>query len=253
MSIILYIFLAVTLVSLVSLVGIVTVFFREDKFDKALAFLIPLAVGALLGDAFFHLIPEAFEEIENAVQISFLLFLGVISFFFLEKILRWHHHHSISDKISDKHDTPTHLGHMVLASDAFHNFIDGVIIAASFLVSIPVGIATTVAVFLHEIPQEIGDFGVLIHSGYSVSRALFLNFCVALFSLLGVIIAVIIGPAVQGFSEAVLPLTAGTFIYIAASDLVPELHKVSDPKKSLLQLLFMLIGIGLMYGLLFVD
>src|SRR3989344_4468432 len=161
MSIILYILLAVIAVSLVSLIGILTVFFKEERFDMAFAFLIPLAVGALLGDAFFHLIPEAFAEIESVTRISFLLMLGVISFFFLEKTLRWHHHHSVSDKVSDNHGTSSHLGHLVIASDIFHNFIDGIIIAASFLVSVPVGIATTVAVILHEIPQEIGDFGVL--------------------------------------------------------------------------------------------
>ena len=240
---------SVILVSATSFVGLGTIAVGIGRLKKVVFILVSLAAGALLGDAFIHLIPEAFLSDSDPSRVSLFVLTGILLFFVLEKILRWHHYH---DTEGDMHTTK-HIGHMNFISDGMHNFIDGLFIGVSYLVSIPVGIATTVAVFLHEIPQEIGDFGVLIHSGYSVSRALFLNFCVALFSLLGVIIAVIIGPAVQGFSEADLPLTAGTFFSNVASDLVPELHKVSDPKKSLLQLLFMLIGIGLMYGLLFVD
>ena len=253
MSIILYIFLAVALVSLFSLIGILTIFFREDRFNKALAFLIPLAVGALLGDAFFHLIPEAFSEIESSATASLLLSLGVLSFFFLEKILRWHHHHSILDKISDKYDTPTHLGHMVLASDAFHNFIDGVIIAASFLVSIPVGIATTIAVILHEIPQEVGDFGVLIYAGYKRTTAILYNFLSALTAVVGAALVLVLGSLPEGFIQGVLPFAAGVFIYIACFDLVPELHKQDEKKRLLPEILGIGLGILAMYLLLFLE
>ena len=253
MSIILYIFLAVALVSLFSLIGILTIFFREDRFNKALAFLIPLAVGALLGDAFFHLIPEAFSEIESSATASLLLSLGVLSFFFLEKILRWHHHHSILDKISDKYDTPTHLGHMVLASDAFHNFIDGVIIAASFLVSIPVGIATTIAVILHEIPQEVGDFGVLIYAGYKRTTGILYNFLSALTAVVGAALVLVLGSLPEGIVQGILPFAAGVFIYIACSDLVPELHKQDEKKRLLPEILGIGLGILAMYLLLFLE
>ena len=239
----------VVFVSAVSFVGLGTIAMGGERLKKVVFVLVSLAAGALLGDAFIHLIPEAFLSGGDPSRVSLLILFGVLLFFVLEKILRWHHYH---DMESDTHMTK-HIGHMNLVSDGMHNLIDGVFIGVSYLVSIPVGVATTVAVLLHEIPQEIGDFGVLVHSGYSTSRALFLNLCAALLSLLGAIIAVAVGPAVQGFSEAVLPVTAGTFIYIAASDLVPELHKISDPKKSLFQLAFMLVGIGLMYGLLFFD
>ncbi len=240
---------SVILISAVSFVGLGTIAMGGERLKKLVFILVSLAAGGLLGDAFIHLIPEAFLSGGDPSRISLLVLAGILLFFILEKILRWHHYHDTEESMH----TTKHIGHMNLVSDGMHNFIDGLFIGVSYLVSVPVGIATTVAVFLHEIPQEIGDFGVLIHSGYSTFRALFLNFCIALFALLGVIIAVIVGPAVQGFSEAILPLTAGTFIYIAASDLVPELHKISDPKKSLLQLLFMLIGIGMMYGLLLFD
>jgi len=251
--IILYIFLAVALVSLISFIGVLAVFFKEDRFDKAFAFLIPLAVGALLGDAFFHLIPEAFEEIESASRVSLLLLLGVISFFFLEKILRFHHHHSVSEKVADNHGSPTHLGHMVLASDAFHNFIDGIIIAASFLVSVPVGVATTIAVILHEIPQEIGDFGVLLYAGYKRSTALFYNFLSALTAVAGAALVLALGSLPEGVLQGILPFAAGVFIYIACSDLVPELHKQEGKKRLLPEILGMGLGILAMYLLLFLE
>src|SRR3989344_805119 len=253
MSIVLYIFLSVGLVSLVSLVGILAIFFREEKFDRAFAFLIPLAVGALLGDAFFHLIPEAFEEIESASRVSFLLLLGVISFFFLEKTLRFHHHHSVSEKVADNHGSPTHLGHMVLASDAFHNFIDGIIIAASFLVSVPVGVATTIAVILHEIPQEIGDFGVLLYAGYKRTTALFYNFLSALTAVAGATLVLALGAVPEGILQGILPFAAGVFIYIACSDLVPELHKQEGKKRLLPETLGIGLGILAMYLLLFLE
>ena len=253
MSIILYIFLAVLLVSFVSLVGILAIFFREDKFDRALSFLIPPAGGALLGDAFFHLIPEAFSESTNPATTSLLISLGVISFFFLEKILRWHHHHSVSEKVADNHGTPSHLGHMVLASDAFHNFLDGIIIAASFLVSIPVGIATTLAVILHEIPQELGDFGVLLYAGYKRTTALFYNFLSALTAVAGAALVLILGSLPEGVVQGVLPFAAGVFIYIACSDLVPELHKQEGSKRILPETLGIGLGILAMYLLLFLE
>lgn len=253
MSIILYIFLSVGLVSLVSLVGILAVFFRKEKFNRAFSFLIPLAVGALLGDAFFHLIPEAFEEIESVPQISFLIFLGVISFFFLEKILRWHHHHSVSEKVADNHDSPTHLGKLVLTSDAFHNFIDGIIIAASFLVSVPVGMATTIAVILHEIPQELGDFGVLLYAGYKRTTALFYNFLSALMAVAGAALVIVLGSIPEAFVHGVLPFAAGVFIYIACSDLVPELHKQGENKRLLPEIAGIGLGMLAMYLLLFLE
>lgn len=252
MSIILYIFGSVILVSLFSLVGVLAISLRQDKLNRALSFLIPLAVGALLGDAFFHLIPEAFARMEDHAMISLLLFLGVISFFFLEKFLRWHNH-SVSEVTLDQHDSPKHLGHLVLISDSFHNFIDGVIIAASFLVNVHVGVATTLAVILHEIPQEFGDFGVLIYAGYKRKTALFYNFLSALTAVAGAVLMVVLGSLPEGLVQGVVPFAAGIFIYIAGSDLVPELHKHEKNKSIFPEITGIGLGMLAMYLLLFIE
>jgi len=255
MSITLYILGSVVLVSIVSLAGVLTVSLRQERLMRALSFLIPLAVGALLGDAFFHLIPESFEETRNPAMISFLLFSGVISFFFLEKFLRWHHHATkeLFPAATSGEDNPKHLGHLILISDGFHNFIDGVIIGVSYLVSIEVGIATTLAVILHEIPQEIGDFGVLIYAGYKRATALFYNFLSALTAVAGAMLVIIIGSLPEALIQGVVPFAAGIFIYIASSDLVPELHRNGKNKSMLPEIVGIGIGALAMYLLLFLE
>ena len=142
---------------------------------------------------------------------------------------------------------------MNLIGDGVHNMIDGLVIGASYLVSIPVGVATTVAVVLHEIPQEVSDFGVLLHGGFTRSRALLYNFFVSLGALLGVVAALLIGVYAEEVTLLFIPFAAGAFLYIAGADLIPELHKDSSPKTSFLQLLFFLIGIAVMYLLLSVE
>jgi len=172
---------------------------------------------------------------------------------FLKKILNWHHHHHSSEHDHVKHSGIRPIGHMILFSDGLHNFIDGIIIGVSYLVSIEVGIATTIAVILHEIPQEIGDFGVLLHAGYSKGRALFVNFISASLAILGVIIVLLVGSSIGQYIGYIIPFAAGVFIYIASSDLVPELHKRYDIKSSLLEFLAILVGVGAMYLLLFLE
>lgn len=244
----LYAFISVIVVSLVSLIGVFTLSFKEEIIKKYIDLFISLAVGALLGDAFIHLIPEAFEKNINPLAPSLLIIFGILIFFTMEKFLHWHHHGE--DKEVD-HIHP--VGKLLLFTDGFHNFIDGIIIGVSFLISIPIGIATTLAVILHEIPQEIGDFAVLIHSGYEKKRALFLNFISALTAVLGLIIALIFGSVAQVFSIWVLPIAAGGFIYIAVADLIPELQKTKEFNYSILQILTVLLGIGIMVALLFFE
>ncbi len=248
MPLFLYALISVGIVSAVSLVGVLALSLQKNVLSKYLFILISLAAGALLGDAFIHLIPEAFEELSNPLFISLAILGGIFLFFIVEKFLHWHHHgeHTHTDHIHP-------VGHMILISDGLHNFIDGIIIAAAYLVSIPVGIATTVAVILHEIPQEIGDFGVLIHAGYSRKRALWLNFLSALFALAGVIVGLILGAKIGAITVWFLPIAAGGFIYIAMADLIPELHKTSKTSHSLLQILIILIGIATMVGLTFLE
>jgi zinc and cadmium transporter len=247
---------SVLLVSLISLAGIFTLSMRERALRAVLFVLVSLSVGALFGDVFIHLLPEAFEKSSSFTTTSFLVLLGILLFFSLEKFLHWRHRHDDRDDIGaeavfKRHVRP--LGHMILASDGLHNFIDGLIIGASYLVSIEIGIATTLAIALHEIPQEIGDFGILLHSGLSKAKALLFNFISALAAVVGSLIALIAGAVAEGLVLAIIPIAAGSFIYIAGSDLVPELHKTAGTKKSIVQLIAIVIGIGLMFLLLLVE
>ncbi|MFA5827194.1 MAG: ZIP family metal transporter [Candidatus Paceibacterota bacterium] len=247
-TIYIYAFVSVIIVSLVSLIGVFTLSLREEIVKKYISLFISLAVGALLGDAFIHLIPEAFEQSSNSSIVSLLIIFGILIFFTIEKFLHWHHH---GDDTEINHIRP--VGKLLLFTDGFHNLIDGIIIGVSFLVSIPIGIATTLAVILHEIPQEIGDFAVLIHSGYKIKRALWLNFLSALTAVIGTIIALIFGNIAEMFTVWVLPIAAGGFIYIAMTDLIPELQKTKELKYSILQIISVLFGIALMLALLFLE
>ncbi len=244
----LYTILSVVIVSLVSLVGVFTVSVSEKKMNKVIFILVSLAAGGLFGDAIIHLLPEAFEKSGSEVATSVYVLVGILAFFLLEKILRWRHEH-----VLQRGDALHHMGQMNLVADGLHNLIDGMLIGASYLVSMPVGIATTTAVVLHEIPQEIGDFAVLLHAGYSRARALFFNFLSASLAIAGAVIALVIGTGIEKFTLFMLPLAAGGFIYIAGSDLVPELQKEYEPSKSLLQFIAMSAGVGLMLLLLLLD
>ncbi|MFH0840664.1 MAG: ZIP family metal transporter [bacterium] len=234
---------ATLVVSLISLIGI---FFLSinDKFLKSILFcLVGLSAGALMGGAFLHLIPESVEEFGTKYVFIYLL-AGFMLFFVVERILKWRHCH-------EGHCSIHTFTKMSLIGDGVHNFIDGLIIAASFAVDVRLGIVTTVAVITHEIPQEIGDFAVLVYGGYTKGRALFLNFCIACFAILGAVIGFFLFNYIDNFVVILLPLTAGGFIYIAASDLVPELHKEKEIKKAFVAFSFFVIGIVLMYCLKF--
>jgi len=162
----------------------------------------------------------------------------------LEKFVHWRHCHKVP---SEKHPHP--FSYVILTGDTVHNFIDGMIIGASYLVSIPVGIATTLAVVFHEIPQEVGDFGSLVYGGFSRKKALLLNFITALAAVLGAIAVLILGEN-ESLVNFLVPFAAGGFIYIALSDLIPELHKHTKARESFWQLTNFILGIGLMVALL---
>ncbi len=235
---------SVLIVSLISLIGVFSLSFKEETMKKYIGIFISLAVGALLGDVFIHIIPESFESSANITLTSLLIISGLLIFFILEKFLHWHHHGE------DKELNHVHpVGKLILFSDGVHNLIDGIIIGASFLVSVPLGIATTLAVILHEIPQEIGDFAVLLHAGYSKKRALFLNFVSASFSIIGVIIALVLSNISDSFILYLLPIASGGFIYIALADLIPELHKHKGIRNSFAQIVTVIIGVLLMLAL----
>jgi len=248
MKVWLYSILSVFLVSAISLIGIFFLSLKGTKLQKILLLLVSFAVGGLFGDAFIHLLPEAFRTLGINLTTSLWVVFGIIIFFVLEKFVRWRHCH-IPSSTGHYHPVVT----MNLIGDGVHNLIDGMLIGASYNVSITVGIATTIAVILHEIPQEIGDFGILVHGGFSVRRALLFNFLSAITSVLGVLISLIVGPNVQGYSITLLPITAGGFIYIAGSDLIPELHGCETITSSFSQFLAMIMGIGIMAVLVLVD
>jgi len=236
-----YTFLSVIIVSLLSFVGALSLALNPEKLKKITIFFVSLSAGTLLGDSFIHLLPEMVKEKNYSPSVWLWVLGGIIIFFILEKIICWRHCH-----IPTSIEHPHQLGLMNLVGDGLHNFIDGLVIAGSFLVNPSLGLATTLAVIAHEIPQEIGDFGVLIHAGYSRGKALFFNFFSGLLAVFGALITLIIGPQVENFSAFIIPFTAGGFIYIATADLIPELKKESRLWQSLSQLLSILLGLGIM-------
>jgi zinc and cadmium transporter len=227
------------LISLLSLVGVFTLALEEKLLKKILLILVGFSAGGLMGGALLHLLPEALEISPVTDVFSFFL-LGFIAFFIMERVLRWRHCH---EGVCDIHA----FTYLNLIGDGIHNFIDGVVIAAAFLINIPLGIATTVAVASHELPQEIGDFGVLVYGGFTKARALLFNLISALTAILGALVGFILHSHMGGFAIYLLPFAAGGFIYIAASDLIPELHKEVDMKRSVLSFVFFLLGILLMW------
>lgn len=243
-----YTIVSVVIVSAVSLIGVFTLSMGIDRMRKWLLYLVSFAAGGLLGDAFIHLLPEVFEESDAIGLISFYILVGFIIFLILEKIIFWRHCHLPT---TETHPHP--VGAINLIGDSFHNLIDGAIIAGSFMISIPVGIATTVAVILHEIPQEMGDFSILIHAGYTKAKALFFNLISAVISVLGAVATLMIGESVEHVTTFLIPFTIGGFIYIAAVDLIPEIRREEHTGRSLLQLLYFLLGIGIMALLLFAE
>lgn len=244
MAVLAYILGAVVLVSVCSLIGIITLIVTQKKLGKILFVLVSFAAGAMLAAAFFDLIPEALEHAgPDAVFLSVMA--GIVAFFVLETFLFWYHAHGHEHTGKHRHHHKTFLpiAYLNLIGDAVHNFLDGVIIATSFLASIPLGIVASLAVIFHEIPQEIGDFSILIYGGFSRGRALFFNFLSALTAVLGALAAYYLGTTVEHATEWLVPFAAGGFIYIAAVDLLPELRKSLDVRRSLLQLLFFGIGV----------
>jgi zinc and cadmium transporter len=233
--------LSVLIVSLISLIGAFTLLMKKNQLNKILLWLVSFSAGALFGGAFIHLLPEVVSEYGFTALVSIYLILGILIFFVLEKFIHWRHCHIPTSK---RHPHP--LAVMNLVGDGLHNLIDGLIIGGAYLANFSLGVTATVAVILHEIPQEIGDFGVLLHAGMSKAKALFFNFLSALVAVLGVVISLSIGTRLEGYLLFLLPFTAGGFIYIAGSDLIPELKKECAADKSFVQLIWLILGIAVM-------
>lgn len=241
MIIFFYILVSTFLISLISFIGVLFFFLRENLLNKILLILVAFSAGALLGGAFLHLIPEAIDRVgleeTSILKIFLYLLIGFCAFFILENFIRWHHHHVV------QHPEIMPFSYLILISDSIHNFIDGLIIAGSFVISFPIGLVTTLAVVLHEIPQELGDFGILVYSGFKKTKALFLNFLSGIFAIFGGMVGFLASEKIGESIIFLLPLAAGGFIYIAASDLLPEIKQ----KVSWIYFFVFLLGIVLMY------
>ena len=242
----LYSLTGVLIVSLISLVGVFTLAIQKERLHKILFYLVSFSVGALLGDVFIHILPELAAD-NNMSSIGLYLLAGIIAFFVLERFVLWHHSHT-------SHAEEVHsVVYLTIFGDALHNFLDGMAIAASFLISFPLGVATTVAVIFHEIPQEIGQFAILVHGGWKTKKALIYNFISALAAVAGAAVMLLLASTVEVLIIPLLAMSAASFIYIALSDLIPELNRERGTKQSILQIIWMLAGIGVMAGLLLLE
>lgn len=238
----LWIVIATVIDGIAALVGAVTLALKRETLDRILMALVAFSAGALIAGSFFHIMPESLEEGVEPMQLFIIVILGFGIFFIFEKFLFWHHCH--------KGECEVHpYTYLILLGDGIHNFIDGLIIAASFLVDTGFGVITTFMIISHELPQELGDFAVLVHGGMKVKKALIYNFLSQLTAVLGGIIGFFIGTTIEAFVPFILPFAAGGFIYIGASDLVPQLHGERNIKKSLLSFALFVAGVLLMLGM----
>jgi zinc and cadmium transporter len=245
-----YIILFTLVGSVFSLIGGVFLLIKEKKTLKYSHFLAAFAAGTLLGTVFFDLFPEAVHESQelvkkgaNETNIFTWTLIGILGFFILERFIHWFHHHQ--HDYDDEPVKPTVP--LIVIGDSVHNFIDGVVIAATFLVSIPLGIVTTLAVAAHEIPQEIGDFGILLHKGLGRKKVLSVNVLSALTAMIGALITFWIGEGIETSIPILLSITAGFFIYIAASDLIPEIHHENRKGFAAIETSLMFLGVGTIY------
>jgi len=232
------ILLATFMVSLISLIGILFIGMKQDTLTRIIKYLVSFAVGGLLGGAFLHLLPESMES--GTPSLFIYVLSGILIFFLIEKFLHWRHCHKGH---CDAH-TFTYLN---LIGDGIHNFIDGMIIAAAFVTDMRLGVVTTLAVAAHEIPQEIGDFGILVYGGFSKSKALLFNLLSALTAMAGAVLAYFSFSQIVWLKEVLIPFTAGGFLYIALVDLIPELHKDGEKDNMALQFITMISGLLLMW------
>ncbi len=231
---------SVFLVSVLSLSGAAMLLMSEERFRRVVLVLVSFAAGALLGDAFLHLLPELAEGGGLSTGISLLVLAGIGTFFIIEKVLHWHHAHFATEDVIHP------VAFTNLIGDAIHNFIDGALIAGAFLSNTKLGISTTLAVVLHEIPQEIGDLGILVHAGLTRRKALLLNLMTALWALAGAVLALSVSGAFGGVERVLVALTAGGFVYIAGADLIPELQRETRLSTAATQFAGIAAGVGLM-------
>lgn len=240
MSALIYGLIAAFIVSLISLIGVITLPLKSEKFNKILIYLVSFAAGGLMGGAFFHLLPEVLKISGQTDLVFICVILGFCLFFVLEKYLRWHHCHN------NQCQSHEHLGYLTLVGDTLHNALDGIIIISSFIVSTNLGMIVTLSIIFHEIPQELGDYGVFIYAGFSRKKALFLNYLSGAVAILGVVIGYFLINWLNFLNPILISVAAGGFIYVAAADFIPELHKQNTTKVSIYTFLVFLLALAFM-------
>ena len=237
--------------SFLSMAGGLVLLWKEQAAKKFSLFLISFAAGVLLGVAFLDLLPEALEQIGDIHKVTLTAVIAIVIFFVMERFLWWYHHHRIhSEEHTGQGDHPEESGiaakaYLLLIGDSLHNLVDGVLIAAAFLTDFNLGVGVAVGVIAHELPQELADFGVMLHAGFSKTKTLLLNFAAASMTLVGAVITFFIAPAIEGVTPFVIAFAVGVFIYIALSDLIPEIHHRSEHKYDLVHLALFIGGIVL--------
>ncbi|MBI4262499.1 ZIP family metal transporter [Candidatus Uhrbacteria bacterium] len=226
--------------SIGSLVGGFVLLMKERVALSVSHFLASFAAGVLLAFAFFDLLPEAAEAAEGAkVDIFFWTLVGILSFFLLERFIHWFHHH---EHVHEHERESQSTVPLIIIGDTMHNFVDGVVIAATFLVDPQLGMVTTAAIAAHEIPQEIADFGLLLHKGLSKMRVVMINLASACAALVGALLTYFLGSVVLQYVPLLLAVTAGFFIYIATSDLIPEIQYEKNRTYALVKAGLLIVG-----------
>jgi len=239
---------ATILISLLSLVGVLTLSIADVQLHKILAVMIAYSAGTILGAALFDLLPEAVELVEGHLVFP-IVAIGFIAFMFLERVLYWYHGHGHSHEFEGKKAPPKEFAYLNILGDLIHNFIDGMIIAAGFTNSFNVGLTTTIAVAFHELPQEIGDFGILVYAGMEKRRALLFNFLASLSAVLGGFIGSSFFASVETLGGYMIAFSAGAFIFLAASELIPEMHNEDNRLRSVIQMFVLILGMLTIYTL----
>ncbi len=237
-------------VSLLSLLGILFFLIEEQVIRKVLLYLVSFSTGALLGDVFLHIIPDLSDTTGLTTPVMMTILVGIVFSFGIEKIVHWRHCHLLPEDDQSHHHT---VGIMSSLGEAVHNLIDGIVIGASYLGGVRLGIATTLAVIFHEIPHEIGNFAILLHSGFTKKQALRVNFLSASSAILGTVGVMVFSNFFITGSDVLLPFAAGNLLYIAGSDLIPELHKETGVRQGIYQLVVMICGMGFMYLILLME
>ncbi len=239
-----FILAATIIVSLLAFSGVFLLKIKRTHLAIVLPLVVSFAAGVMLGDVFIHIAPESAAALGDTGVFFYLLF-GVVAFLIIEKLLLWHHHKGAHIDAHEAKLTPA----MVLIGDGAHNFFDGVIIAASFLNNFNLGVLSTFAIILHEIPQEIGDFGVLLSTGLKPKKVILYTFVAQLTAIAGGLITYFFLTNLAQFTQLFLPIAGGGLLYIATSDIIPELNKEVKLKENLFQIIALVLGITVMYYL----